>query len=105
MEWAYCSMTTIHSHAVLIRTGIDLPLGAGAEAFDRIVARLKAEGKHPGDWVSFCVHPLRPDGSLYGGRVRSECSHGWYWIGAGMAPLTYPRPAAADGEAPDGHQG
>ena len=91
MKWGYCAMATIHSHPVLIRTEVELPLEAGAEAFQRIADLLKAGGKHPGDWVTFCVHPLREDGSLYGGHVLVECSHGWYWVDSHSAPLTYPR--------------
>lgn len=91
MKWGYCWMTTAHSHPVLVRTGVDLPLDAGARAFEAIVARLKAEGKNPGDWVTFCVHPLKQDESLFGGHCRSRHSHGWYWMGPNAAPLTYPQ--------------
>ncbi len=89
--WGYCWMTTAHSHPVLVRTDVAAPLDESVSAFERIVARLKAEGRHPGEWATFCVHPLREDGSPFGGRIRDEHSHGWYWMGPGLAPATYPR--------------
>lgn len=91
VKWGYCAMVTIHSHPVLIRTEVALPLHRGGDAFQLIVDQLKAAGKRPGEWVSFCVHPLREDGSLYSGHIAAECSHGWYWVDSHTAATTYPK--------------